>query len=502
MVQHQLSGQKRPRQFQEPPNGFTKRYFEALERLGTDLSLPHNVAELQLMLSNISMPQLLISAEVYEELSGGGHLPTNVDWVAPAADETDYAAHISNDIATLIATLLVVCDSEDTMHALLDTVLGIVCVRGFGGYKRNKADSHSVGRADFSCPVDVHAIPIVVFRGEDKMEREANGRHHPRTELEDKTPWEEWPMFFNDLPYIFGYFAVGRPGRLQLQLGCLVQEQRKFVALGQTHDLATVAGRVQAYLFFLKLVPFLRAAANRASGAPLNLDWELDRGDGVTLRYAVMDGVTRVRKRYKCPSTAHAYGLHDAWLARKRFLASIEGSQNFFVPVLEIYTDDKDAIVHFARCDEVEMTLANVLMAVYHTMEALEVLHANGCVHNDIRWPNVMFSRAASRYVLIDFDMSAMLEEDNLVPPIYNLSREDHAPSIRERHGPEVDVWGVGNMMRKQNRIAWLVQLGFRVVDPGVRVPTVQELKREFLDLVANRLEGVEFPFLATNARE
>src|SRR3546814_4086454 len=85
------------------------------------------------------------------------------------------------------------------------------------------------------------------------------------------------------------------------------------------------------------------------------------------------------------------------------------------------------------------MKPANVLLAVYHTIEALEALHANRCVHNDIRWPNVMFSRAAARYVLIDFDVSAMLGEDNLVPPIHNLHREDHAPSIRsEEHTSEL----------------------------------------------------------------
>ena len=50
-------------------------------------------------------------------------------------------------------------------------------------------------------------------------------------------------------------------------------------------------------------------------------------------------------------------------------------------------------------------------------------------------------------YVLIDFDDSALLKEDGLVPPVNRLDPDSHAPNIRKKHGPEVDVWGVGYML-------------------------------------------------------
>lgn len=202
--------------------------------------------------------------------------------------------------------------------------------------------------------------------------------------------------------------------------------------------------------------------------------------------------MTYTQKKYQLGSFEQLKQLHRVWTLRSEFFASIPQSEYYFVPIVHIGThlrpEEFALAVQFARCDRVRMNLANVLTAIYHTIEALEVLHAHGCVHNDIRWQNVMYSPATRRYVLIDFDDSASLEEDGLAPPVERLlDPESHAPNIRERHGPEVDVWGMGYMMMKQSCAPWLTQLGLQTVHPGAITPALAKLKQEFINGMAER---------------
>jgi hypothetical protein len=100
--------------------------------------------------------------------------------------------------------------------------------------------------------------------------------------------------------------------------------------------------------------------------------------------------------------------------------------------------------------------LESVMSAVGDVARGLVELHSRGVVHNDVRWPNVvqtydLHQRAEAggwaRFLLIDFDDACVLDADGLVPACPDLSTTSHAPTIAARHGPEVDVWGLGQLL-------------------------------------------------------
>jgi hypothetical protein len=70
--------------------------------------------------------------------------------------------------------------------------------------------------------------------------------------------------------------------------------------------------------------------------------------------------------------------------------------------------------------------------------------------HRDIRWPNVIKSADDPRkWILIDWD-------DAGTPPTLaakHLDPHNHAPAVFEdNHGSEVDVWGVGMLIKESSR--------------------------------------------------
>lgn len=176
-----LSGHKRPPGFEEASAGPIYQFHEQLQALGKNLSLPDDPQELVLSISNIEMPQLLVTEFVYWTLMDNKLVdPKEFTWVRPVPDETR-AMLISKELIVAIAADVLVDDSEGTMHTNIDTVLAPSCNHAFRGRKRNKRDlsRSSTQRADFYIPVSVSGMHVVVFRGEDDALQPSCSPSHP-----------------------------------------------------------------------------------------------------------------------------------------------------------------------------------------------------------------------------------------------------------------------------------------------------------------------------------
>ena len=80
----------------------------------------------------------------------------------------------------------------------------------------------------------------------------------PDIDNELKTPWNDWPKFYGDLPYIFAYFTIIDPNCVEFKFGILEVSTRKFKPL-LSGDVLKVEDREMISMKLLKLSPVIRA---------------------------------------------------------------------------------------------------------------------------------------------------------------------------------------------------------------------------------------------------
>lgn len=439
----------------------------ALRDLHKSVNFPEDVDELAQLVRDLQPPNVSVFDEVKQHLLEIG--VENLDpWMhtgEPTAEE------LSTTLERLFSTTWLVADTEDSLHSLLDDTLGRMCTTAFTVRKRNKFNSYSFGRADVTVEVVVNARRVVVFRGEEKhvnSYRPGDPEHDPVEELKRKTPWDEWPDFFHDLPYIFCFYVIASELEVNLQFGCLVAASRTLQPLpGADFNLTMEEGRVGAFMFMMKLIPFMEAAARRASKATASLAWaSLDRPSGASLTTGVFYGQSRIQKSWTPVGKEAAIDLRDRLHRLQGELHEVQGDEDrYFAVVCDVGLTNTRVYALFHRLQSPRLDSVNVLAAIQHVIEAVAQLHARGIIHRDIRWANVMYSRTTSRYVLIDFDEYALLDADGKAPGVARLDPTTHAPNIGERHGREVDIWSIGYLIGDQraNQHAQLRDLGEHV---------------------------------------
>lgn len=438
----------------------------SLRGLHESVELPQDVSAFAERVHNLELPAVSVFADIKQHLLEIG--VEGLDWMLTA---DPVAENLSTALERLFSTPLV-ADTEDTLHSLLDDTLGRVCSEAFTVRKRNKTNSYSAGRADVAVEVPVNARRVVVFRGEEKHVngyRLGDAEHDPVEELKRKTPWAEWTDFFHDLPYIFCFYVIGGESETILQFGCLVAASQTLHPLpGADFDLQRETGRVGAFMFMLKLIPFIEAAARRASKATASLAWQmLDRPSGASLTTGVFYGASRIQKLWKLPNDEAQADLLQRLRTLRGELHAIQGNADrYFAVVCDVSSTTTSVYVLFHRLQLPCLNSENVLVAIQHVIEAVAQLHARGIIHRDIRWSNVLYSQSTSRYVLIDFDEYAVLDENDKAPGVARLDPATHAPNIGERHGREVDVWSIGYLIEDQsaNRSDQLKALGRRIM--------------------------------------
>jgi serine/threonine protein kinase len=90
--------------------------------------------------------------------------------------------------------------------------------------------------------------------------------------------------------------------------------------------------------------------------------------------------------------------------------------------------------------------LVELKKAICSVLNALVVLHQNGYIHRDVRWPNVLCNQHG-RWLLSDFELSSRIGAP--LPARY-LNNSNFAPEVRsgESCSPALDIWQVGRLIQ------------------------------------------------------
>ena len=342
--------------------------------------------------------------------------------------------------------------TEDEMHFFVETALSAPLNTFFSNsfrVTRNNKIETSAGRGDYSLSKNERQI----LRGEDKLRKVASSQN-PEEELQKKTVCEsEWVRFYgNHVSYIFGYFCIGEPGSLALQFVIITKDRNTIHLTREPFNLCSFSGMLACRFFVLSLYPHM-LAVYRAIDSNVALDWTMTKESqgfpwqSSTVSVGVSEnGMTCFVKEWcfrtrssldfynqlkilqtVLPKSPHLLAIvsvtHKAQLVRARFMP-------FANPCM---------VNKFDNIQSAKLCLLHITLAV-------QALHKVRLVHNDIRWPNVVCGTDGN-YVLVDYDLVAVLDEKNVVPPIPGLDADSHSPLIFKPHGCSVDIWGLGYLM-------------------------------------------------------
>jgi hypothetical protein len=85
---------------------------------------------------------------------------------------------------------------------------------------------------DYKLAVGSANVPVVL--GEDKTfanyQMGVLGKD-PVRDLESKAPWDSWEQFYGTIPYYFAYTCLGQSSKVELTVGVMDKESRKFLPL-------------------------------------------------------------------------------------------------------------------------------------------------------------------------------------------------------------------------------------------------------------------------------
>jgi len=378
--------------------------------------------------------------------------------VACVVNETERACDFVALISSFATMSAGVQDSEETLVPLVDLYLKPLEALLQGSRARNKKTSSSKnGRPDYSLTASG-----TYFRGEEKLKGAyvpGDDKLDPVRELELKTPWDDWELFFGDAPYLLAYACVGSPSEVLVKFGILGRSTHKFEEVIEI-DILPASNRPEATLILLKLAPVLiKLKMFTAAGkARIDPNWKITNGDPPNVRElsrAVVRNTAVIEKRWFFGTLEQARELCTRLAL---VFHSLSGDRE--LPWMQRFGDyslapgvDSDGR-NYASCFffpagiPFSVVTASSALELYKQLaEALSLLHGRGVVHNDIRLPNVVKRTDGQHWFIVDFDDAAVLDSNGFAPGITDLDPNSHAPNIREVHGKEVDVWALGHMM-------------------------------------------------------
>ncbi|KAF1326915.1 Crinkler, partial [Globisporangium splendens] len=301
--------------------------------------------------------------------------------------------------------------TEDSFHSFWDdlicNVLNVV-LSGIGASERSSNQFSSTGpkRPDFLFVVD----SFCVFRGEEK----APGARieTPRRELFEKLIWT-----YGDVPYLFGYAAVGFKVNLYAIARNSASSQVDAIELG-SFDLKNLGGRFRLLLAILNISRLLRSITSLCPESGRDEYQSVVRSNGVEVHLEP----ARVVKIFPDVATFQNTKWHLKRLQTNVFISR--------------------------GIDTMPSSVEELFHALRGVLSALVKLHEAGWMHRDIRWSNVIKRRDNSNsWFLIDFIDAA--ESPQCKPSGRHLSQEEHAPEIHngDHHTTAVDMWSVGYLI-------------------------------------------------------
>lgn len=368
-----------------------------------------------------------------------------------------------SDVAGIVAQP----NAEDDMHPTVEKVfLWTHAVDSQHIKKRRNTATSTTGRSTTSRPdvgivMPSHNASFYALKGEDKMQeayQRGNDRKDPERQLLNGfPPGQLWTAAYGgDIPYLFGYTAMGSATGIEMKLGLVVGPSGRGSAASATafaaqevrfqplitYSLNSELDRLKAFADTLNLVPYmLRVQANLpALRIPAvdgfkkkekRLYFDVNQDDTqfspkyvtATLSFAWDRSTTTANgivKTYQITNLAEQNATHIRmhFDRIRNVLCIVEGAKGLgFITNITVNISDRTVegnravnVTVYPGCrqyhDFVPSGPAELLDAVQHVLEVLAAIHQHELIHRDVRWPNIALigSEDAPRWTLIDWD--------------------------------------------------------------------------------------------------
>lgn len=271
---------------------------------------------------------------------------------------------------------------------------------------------------------------VLILKGEEKNEPDKFSL--AVQELKDKMKvWNA--MYFGSLEFIFTYAAAG--ATLQF---FILTPTRKLVAVSPSLNLTLPSHRLQTLLLVVNMFRTLPGLGDKLppAGGP-RLFSRMVRDSGVVLHF----NEDHVLKRIP-----HAALVHGVTVSQLKEVYGLVNSLPHAVHCEPGIKDCKGRItlqLSPIGLECVPSTQEELRRAIKAVLSCMAALHAQGWVHRDVRWPNVLRDSSGA-YFIIDFDL-AVKGPSAFVPSVL-----DWCPPEVERGMPFTaagDVYQIGQLM-------------------------------------------------------
>lgn len=370
--------------------------------------------------------------------------------------ETDMDDHAFRDIDRVLLRYCLDMEpsisSEDAMHAPIDNLTDGLLKLLFSRHavKRNirSTISSSNYRPD---EVVVHNGHEIVVQEEKYIKSYTKGsaKKDPVVDLETKAPWSEWERFFGALRCRPCIAVIGSETTLTFTFGLLSATSKKFEEVHvQVVDLSNRESLLAFFVTYSKFLYCIGAFATCLEKFKIFSPWRITKQDRI-ISSVVYEGKAVVRKTWALPSQDELTREYER-MSRVIIALKEEDTPGYYWnDILNFTKGTSEHVLSalFWPCGDNRLPKdpGEVLFASKCIAEAVRELHKRGIVHNDIRWANIV--KHNGRWILIDFDDAAVMNEMGKVPGCPRLTQQEHAPNIAKEHDAKVDIWSLAHLL-------------------------------------------------------
>lgn len=355
----------------------------------------------------------------------------------------------------------------------------------------------------------VGKFPLVM--GEEKLINnyiEGTYGNDPYVESLGKIPLTRWNEFFGDLPFIFGYHALGDVHSNDLTFGLIhptVNEKDEHFTPFFHGNLVNITDREEFCSILYKLLPvltYLRKQCFRQVVKGYSWKHSMCReGFQKTLRVVMMRSSPVLEMKW----SAVSHEILDPKMRMIKRVVDLIGTRCtstrlHFHPShqkIECLTNEFGIAVEY-KCFMIPYGQPTVLrcgrdfkQCLQNVCEELKWCHEHNLIHNDIFWCNIC--TLDNVYYLIDFDDAWILSGDGeLCPPNAGLDPNTHF-KVNQPHGFETDLWAIGHLMITADKAGYTItqsqhQLGMQIME-GVEEQSIKNIN-QIIELVNNMNEN------------
>ncbi|OMO85952.1 hypothetical protein CCACVL1_09911 [Corchorus capsularis] len=276
---------------------------------------------------------------------------------------------------------------------------------------------------------------LCLWRGEE-TDQLREGQLDPPSLIVEKLLWT-----FMDLPYIFGYYAVG----YSVTFCALSRSQDRIIRTDiYSVDLLSPSERLKALVPCLRIAGLLPLLADRCfinnnakQYFPFSDFERIDLGNGNIIEMTPNFATRSFSSKRKWAAVKEIYDILDHRIPHAEFICR---------------ESDKDLTLVFKPrgCKFKPVNCEQLVEALKYVTKALVALHDLCFMHRDLGWDKVLRrSDRDNEWFVCGFDEAVGAPQ--LYPHVVagGDARGRHAPEMgRGLHGVKVDVWGIGVLVR------------------------------------------------------